>query len=743
MYLVIFLVILYMIICCHRINTLYDLNNVPTTYGIEVDLRDHTDGTIYISHDPFVQGEPFDIFLQVYAERKHVFIILNIKSEGIEYRVLDLLKKHNIVNYFFLDSSFPMIYKLHNIGEKNCAVRFSELEGLDTVLSMKNKINWVWIDCFTRNPLTKEKYMLLKDAGFKLCFVSPELQQQPEKIDLYINYFKHHGITLDMVCTKSYNAYKWDLQPQLPQFQPQLIIPMSGMGQRFIDAGYTTPKPLITVDGHTIIEHVVNLFPQVCNIKFICNEQHLATTNMRKILNSIRPEAKIYEIAFAHLGPVHAVNLIKDDINDDQEVIVSYCDYGTKWDYNEFLKDTRDRHADGAVVCYKGFHPHMLGTDNYAFLKETDRWMDSIQEKRPFTDNRMNEYASNGTYYFRSGAIMKKYFQQLIDQQIKVNNEYYVSMVYNLMVNDKLNVSIFEIKNMLQWGTPNDLEIYQRWSNYFRNLSTIPSVFVDNNNTTTVLPLAGRGDRFLTKGYTCPKPLINVTNKPMVIQAVDCLPPSSEYIFICLNEHIEKYDLLDKLKHYKNTIVVPINETTQGQACTCELGLQHFDMEKSILISACDNGVSYDVDKYQRMVDDKSIDVIVWSFRNHSANRNNPDMYAWMETDVDNNIKHVSCKKFDKDRHDIKTSHTIVGTIFYRKAKYFIDGLQRNYKNNIRSNNEFYVDDVINRNIEDGLTVKVFEVDNYVCWGTPDDYETFIYWQKYFHEYDGHPYRMS
>lgn len=118
---------------------------------------------------------------------------------------------------------------------------------------------------------------------------------------------------------------------------------------------------------------------------------------------------------------------------------------------------------DGSIACYRGFHPHMLGSDNYAFLKENElgsRWMDKIQEKQPFTENRMEEYASNGTYYFKTGAIMKKYFQKLMDLEMKVKNEYYVSMVYNLLVEDGLNVNIFEIKHMLQWGTPYDLEIY-------------------------------------------------------------------------------------------------------------------------------------------------------------------------------------------------------------------------------------------------------------------------------------------
>lgn len=195
-----------MLYCCHRINTVAEIKAIPVAYGIELDLRDDIIGNVYMAHDPFVMGELFEDFLQHY---RHAFLILNIKSERIEYSVLELLRKYGVSDYFFLDSSFPMIYKLSGEGEQNIALRFSEYEGIDTVLAMKGRVKWVWIDCFTQNPLTKDIYHLLKAAGFKLCFVSPELQQQPAKIAEYKAYFKANQIELDMICTKVYNIDNW------------------------------------------------------------------------------------------------------------------------------------------------------------------------------------------------------------------------------------------------------------------------------------------------------------------------------------------------------------------------------------------------------------------------------------------------------------------------------------------------------------------------------------------------------
>ena len=118
-------------------------------------------------------------------------------------------------------------------------------------------------------------------------------------------------------------------------------------------------------------------------------------------------------------------------------------------------------------------------------------------------------------------------------------------------------------------------------------------------------------------------------------------------------------------------------------------------------------------------------------------------MYAWMTTDENDYVKHVSCKKFIKEIHNIKESHVIIGTMLFKKGKHFLDGLSKNYQENIRSNNEFYVDDVLNQNIKSGLNVKVFEVDNYICWGTPNDYETYIYWQDFFDKCWWHPYKKQ
>ena len=189
----------------HRINTLEELKSLPSTFGVELDLRDSGNDLI-LQHDPFTDGELFETYLKHY---QHGTMILNIKSERIEHRVLELLNKYNITDYFFLDSSFPMIYLLSKSGERKCAIRYSEFEGLDTILNMKEKVDWVWVDCFSKLPIDQDSYTQLKKAGFKLCLVSPELQGRDQDIEGYKKMLNQQNISFDAICTKSYNAKRW------------------------------------------------------------------------------------------------------------------------------------------------------------------------------------------------------------------------------------------------------------------------------------------------------------------------------------------------------------------------------------------------------------------------------------------------------------------------------------------------------------------------------------------------------
>lgn len=184
----------------HRCNNIDSLKATPTKYGIEVDIRSLGEQLI-IHHEPFLVGELFEDWISNY---QHGTLILNVKEEGLEESLISMMKKYGIADYFFLDQSFPFLVKWANLNEHRCAVRVSEFEFIETALSLAGKVDWVWVDCFTHFPLSLIESHRLKKAGFKLCLVSPELQNQDAEIaiPLFAKTLNETGILVDAICTK-------------------------------------------------------------------------------------------------------------------------------------------------------------------------------------------------------------------------------------------------------------------------------------------------------------------------------------------------------------------------------------------------------------------------------------------------------------------------------------------------------------------------------------------------------------
>jgi hypothetical protein len=193
----------------HRRNTLELLSSTPVNYGIEVDIRSQGHRLV-IHHDPFAEGEDFETWADAY---RHGTLILNVKEEGLEARLIEAMRQRGIEDFFFLDQSFPFLVKWSQMGERRCAVRVSEYETIDTALQLAGSVDWVWVDCFSRFPLDLDSAQLLVDAGFRLCIVSPELQGRDAEIEIPAlqRLMVERGVAPDAVCTKRPDLWKGQL----------------------------------------------------------------------------------------------------------------------------------------------------------------------------------------------------------------------------------------------------------------------------------------------------------------------------------------------------------------------------------------------------------------------------------------------------------------------------------------------------------------------------------------------------
>lgn len=253
----------------------------------------------------------------------------------------------------------------------------------------------------------------------------------------------------------------------------KVLIPMNGMGNRYIAAGYKDPKPLIKVSGKPMIEHVCDLFPGETDFTFLCNTQHLETTKMQEVLESIRPGCKIIAVPYRQKGPVPVVleaEAKEPFIDDGEPYVLSYCDFGGQWDYAGFKKKMLEEHYDGAIPSYTGFHPHLVHPGVYGGCQvDGNRDLIEIKEKHSWTEDKTLSWHSAGIYYFGSGALMREYCQRCTEEVEGINGEHYMSMPYYLMAKERKKVHVYPMEKFFQWGTPQDLEEYEYWEEIFAN----------------------------------------------------------------------------------------------------------------------------------------------------------------------------------------------------------------------------------------------------------------------------------
>ena len=523
----------------------------------------------------------------------------------------------------------------------------------------------------------------------------------------------------------------------------KILIPMAGLGKRFVVAGYKTPKPLIEVDGIPMIEHIVNNFSKDDDFVFGINQQHYNLPETHQILDRIAPGSIKVEMPYQKSGPVASVRHMLAEVDDDEAVIVNYCDFSWVWNYKNFLRQIDETNCDGAVMCYHGFHPHLLAEGSYATLDTDGRWMRAIREKHSWHQSKQEDWTSSGSYYFASGKILKHCCEAIEKKESwEINGEHYVSQLFRILDEEQKRVLVFEISTMLQWGTPEDLADYNYWSDYFRTKQLVNQKKTPAKMDVLTL-MAGAGSRFSEAGYTVPKPFIKVDDTFMVKQAADELPQGDRYIFVSQKTFAETYKEAEALLKdgFLNSSTIYLEAVTEGQACTALLAKDELTPEKPLLIAACDHSTLIDADKFRETIRNPELDALILTYRNNPAVRHNPQAYGWVEVDSSGKALSVSVKV------PLSTTpindHAIIGAFWFRTTETFTHYAEQMIEENSRINNEFYIDQCMNYLINDGRHVEVFEVDKYASWGTPNDLKTYQYWQNFFNQADFHPYKME
>lgn len=536
----------------------------------------------------------------------------------------------------------------------------------------------------------------------------------------------------------------------------QVLIPMSGQGTRYKKVGYSQPKPLIPVSGRPMIERLLQKIPTEWPVTFVLAENH-RTTELPEALLKFRPQAQQIFIPVHDKGPSYAIKAALSHLKAREPVLVSYCDYGFKWDPWDFAEFVKNSRCHSALLSYRGFHAHYLSPVTYAFSRLQGEQVVEVREKGSFTDQRENEFASAGAYYFDSVATLEKAIQTQEKLNLSVNGEFYTSLTVEALLRSQphANVRVYEIPAFYQWGTPEDLQTFEYWEKTF-NLWT----HTQNHGMTVDhvhMPMAGLGSRFKDY-YNTPKPFLFIDETPMYRLALNSLPQGKTTSFVSL-QSVEQNLLL---KNRESAHFLP--ETPPGQAFSVQAGLAAMPDQGAIVISACDHSIVIEPSVWDEFQKNPDCDAAIFTIKGFPGARRRPEAFAYVEvkgeikksssTPSPSSLAEVESKEtinksslpthnkmfLEVSRVSVKQplsadatqDHLLVGTFWFKNKTVLVKALSQLIEKNPRVNGELYLDSIFNLMIENSLKVRIIPLDGYVNWGDPDSLAEALYWKEVF-----------
>jgi NDP-sugar pyrophosphorylase family protein len=504
--------------------------------------------------------------------------------------------------------------------------------------------------------------------------------------------------------------------------KPQIIIPMSGVGKRFVDAGYYHVKPLINVGNSKLIDEAMSMFPGIDDPLFIISKDHKQRDDLYSYLKAKWPKSKISEINSHKLGPGHAIFESKNYIDTDRPSLVSYCDFSGNWDFNHFCQELRS--VDSLVLTYTGFNPHMLRNTKYAYVqKNSEGLVTAIQEKSSFTDFPALEEASAGLYAFSTGALLI----DALSEQIRLNGshmgEFYISLTIIPLLAKKLKVKTFLMDKFAQFGTPEDLK---DWEYLYRSINSNQNQIINDSELkryeSSIILAGGIGSR-LSDFSEIPKPFIKIKGKALWKYSESAAVNSySKYLVI--RKEFVKY--LEE-NNEDETKILELDYPTQGQADTAMYALSNLDLLPGpVTFLSCDNVISEtDFEKARELL--KRSDLVVWTAPDYPMSRYKPNRYSWV------NIKNRMVTGFSLKNlpESFNNPSMIIGNFTFKNKELAQKLILDCFRSSERFNSEIYLDSVIQVALESGYDVSAISLDKFFAVGTEDEFNTYKYYSTF------------
>jgi NDP-sugar pyrophosphorylase family protein len=498
----------------------------------------------------------------------------------------------------------------------------------------------------------------------------------------------------------------------------QLVVPMTGTGQRFKSAGYHEMKPLIEVNGQSFFEHVVDMFPGADDILFILSSDEPQKNDLIRRIIQRYPHSRIVEIASHKFGPSYALLEASHLISETKKIIVSYCDFHATWNPSEMLDQLATK--DGSILTYTGFHPHMARNNKYAYVKKDGELVTEIQEKNPFSESPMDEEASAGCYGFASKHILVSAIEEQIKSNLSFDGEFYTSLTYLPILNRNGKIGTVLAREFSQWGTPEDLADWQYWNRCSNHeVSTCQDCAVTSKlEMTSIILAAGAGKRIEKHAKT---------SKPNILVGSIRLWEYSRNLAKCGSVILvtRKEIGIDASGEIK---VLEIEGMTQGQAISARLGLANIEnLDKNpVHVFSSDNVMCAGATDLA-MKEIIKADLVVWTVSGYPPAQFSPEQYSWLILDGRETVLGVIAKSTPPN---LNVAHLIIGNFTFKNSAIAKELIEHLEVYDIRINNEFYLDSVIEVAIQKELDVSYIEVDRFFAVGTEQEIKTYNYYSK-------------
>ncbi|EAJ2911546.1 glycosyl transferase family 2 [Campylobacter coli] len=486
-----------------------------------------------------------------------------------------------------------------------------------------------------------------------------------------------------------------------------IIIPATGIGKRFKEAGYKDLKPFIKViEDKIILDYVIECF-DIQNDTFYFIVQESEKNKFEDFISSRNINARVIVYTGEKLGPagsLYGVFLQLEDIL-NEEVIISYCDFGQEWNYKDFLKFIEENQDAQAVIpCYTGYHPHLIPLENvYAACKVCDNTYKVYEVIEKYNSkNKFEECYSSGIYYFKSLKLAMEAIKKQIDAKDMTSGEYYISVTNNYLE----NVLCYPfIEKFYQFGTPKDFE-------YVKDKLNSQDIYNEKLKIqNTVILSAGRGERFLNLNFNQPKPFLPLGDSTIVENIINTLK-NVETNIICVGaqDHEKYWENISKEVRF-----VKPNKIGAAYSYKESCG----DLKGDVLILPCDLIAKHINEEFKSL--QKECEIIIFVTQASRYNINNPHYFTWVDG-KDGKVDTISVKNRSND-----TDLVMIGSFYFKENSLLLEYINKIFQEDIKTNGEFYIDNVFELLIKTHKVGYII-VNNYFSFGTPEEYLENKYW---------------